>query len=210
MVAHFYDLEATVYRAGLLFVGANAFLKIGLRKFNGFDALAVILLISAVSQPVLLHFGYILDIGLSGIVVATVAFSAGAPRKAMLFISSVIVFTESLTWSEKVVGEMDDIERCTPVNMAAIMQCCLLLLVGYAVHVSDDDGFKTSDDDQDAEMKLWVVIVLGACSARSVAMSYDCVEGKKNVSQLMTMLKTIVLVSACVANGEDETVTEES
>jgi len=43
-----------------------------------------------------------------------------------------------------------------------------------------------------------------------VAMSYDCVEGKKNVSQLMTMLKTIVLVSACVANGEDETVTEES
>jgi hypothetical protein len=210
MVAHFYDLEATVYRAALLFVGANAFMKVGLRKFNGFDALAVILLISAVAQPFLMYFGYILEIALSGIVVATVAFSAGAPRKAMLFISSIIVFTESLTWSERMVGEMDDIERCTPVNMAAFMQCGLLLLVGYAVYVSNDDGFKLDDIDQDAEMKLWVVIVVAACTARSVAISCDCEQGKQNASQLMSMLKTIVLVSACVANGEDETVPEET
>jgi hypothetical protein len=94
--------------------------------------------------------------------------------------------------------------------MAAFMQCGLLLLVGYAVYVSNDDGFKLDDIDQDAEMKLWVVIVVAACTARSVAMSCDCEQGKHTASQLMSMLKTIMLVSACVANGEDETVPEET
>ena len=207
-MAHFDDLEAMVYRSALLFVGFNTLMKIGLRKFNGFDALAVVLLVSAVSQPFLKHFGYILEISLSGIVVATVAFSAGAPRKAMLFLSSVIVFTESLTWSERIIGEMDDVEHCTPVNMAAAMQCGLLVLVMYAVHTSEEDRYKVDDGDQEMQLKTWIVVVILACAARSTAMSYDCVETKKTATQLATMLKTVVLVSACVANGEDETVGE--
>jgi hypothetical protein len=204
-MAHFDDLAAMVYRGALLFVVANTFIKIGLQKFNGFDALAIVLLINAVTQPLLTHYGYILEIALSGIVVATVAFSAGAPRKAMLFLSGVVVFTESLPWSERIVGEMDDIERCTPVNMAATMQCGLLALVGYAVYVSEEDRNNTDDDEQDMQLKTWLIILVGACAARSAAMSYDCMRDKKSISQFVNMLKTVVLVSACVANGEDET-----
>lgn len=205
-MAHFYDLQAMVFRSALLFVGINTLMKIGLRKFNGFDALAVSLLVSAVMQPFIGHFGYILEILLSGIVVATIAFSAGAPRKAMLFLSSIIVFTESLTWSERIIGEMDDVDHCTPVNMAAAMQCGLLALVIYAVHASEEDRYKSNDDDEETQIKTWVVVVILACAARSVAMSYDCVGSTQTVSQLASMLKTMVLVSACVANGEDETV----
>jgi len=67
-MAHFDDLAAMVYRGALLFVVANTFIQIGLQKFNGFDALAIVLLINAVTQPLLTHYGYILEIALSGIV----------------------------------------------------------------------------------------------------------------------------------------------
>jgi len=203
-MAHFNDLEAMLYRSALLFVGVNTVMKVGLRKFNGFDALAVLLLTSAVSQPFVRHFGYIVEIALSGIVVALMALCAGSPRKATLFLSSIIVFTDALTWSEQIIGDMEDVDRCTPVNTAAAMQCAILVLLIYAVHATEEERYKPDGGDQETQLKTWTIVVVGACAARSAAMSYDCVEAKQSVSQIANMFKTVLLVSACVANGEDE------
>jgi hypothetical protein len=206
-MAHFNDLEAMVYRSALAFVGTNTLIKIGLRKFNGFDALALLLLLSAVLQPFFTHYGYIVEIAISGIMVSTTAYCAGAPRRAMLFLSSIIVFTESLTWSESVIGHMEDVDACSPVNVSAALQLGLLAMVVYAVHAVEEDRY-VADDDDESQFKTWIVVIVGACAVRSVAMSYDCLEAKKSVSQLAGMLKTVLFVSACVANGQDETVGE--
>jgi hypothetical protein len=117
------------------------------------------------------------------------------------------VFTEALIWSDSAIGDLEDMDACTPINVSASVQLGLLAMVVYAAHASEDDRYKTDDDDE-SQFKTWIVVIVGACAARSVAMSYDCVEAKTTVSQLANMLKTMLFVSACVANGEDETVRE--
>ncbi len=44
--------------------------------------------------------------------VATMAYCAGAPRKAILFLSSIIVFTEALIWSDSAIGDLEDMDAC--------------------------------------------------------------------------------------------------
>jgi len=194
----FQDLEALIFRSALLFCATHSLLKFALKRFNGFDALALAVLACAVVRPFLAQYGYIVQIALSGLVVAALAMRAGASRNGMLLLSNVVVFTDALAESERIVGDMDDVERCTPVVVAAVLQAALLALLTYAV-------YHTEAEQQEAQLKMWVVVAVGASAARSATMSYDCHAVKRTLSELASMIRTLVLVGACVANGADET-----
>ena len=180
-----------------------------LRKFNAFDAFAVLVLAHAVALP-FLHFGYIVENVLYGIVVAAMAFRAGAHRKATLFISSVIVLTDALADSQRIIGDMDNADKCDPVFVAVVSQCALFVLVAYAVFSGEDDEtFLAEQHETEAQFKIWIVIVIGVCALRSSAIYYDCSSVKGTLAQPAGMFRTVVLASACLANGEDETVEDD-
>ena len=162
------------------------------------------------SHALFLHFGYIVEIVLYGIVVAAMAFRAGAHRKAALFISSVIVLTDALADSRRIIGDMDDADKCAPVFVAVVSQCALFVLVVYAVFSGeDDDVFLAEQQETEAQFKIWIVIVIGVCALRSSAICYDCSSVKDTLAQPAGMLRTVILASACVANGEDETIEDD-
>ena len=193
-----------MFRSALLFVLFNVAVKISLRKLNGFDALSVSILVSANVKPFLHESGYIVEIALIGIVMSALAHSAGASRKGMLFISGVFVVSDVLVESTHLVGEIEGLEECGASKIGATAQATLLMMVLYATLNTEEDQATPQ-----SEMQSWIALILASSALRSALVSYRCENKNQVLPDLASFARIIVLVSACTANGADETAQEE-
>ena len=116
-------------RTFLGFVVLLTLMKISLKKLNGFDVLAVVVLASASVKSLINETGYILEIVVLGIVMATVTFNAGANRRGTLFVSGILVLSDAMVQYEDIVGELDDLDKCMPVKTGAAVQSLLLGII---------------------------------------------------------------------------------
>jgi hypothetical protein len=208
-MAQFEALESLVYLALGMFVFLSVGLKCWMRKMNGFDALAIAVLVTANLNPYLKQFGYIVSISLTGIVVAALASGAGASRRGILFLSSVIIFSDVLAESSKIVGEIEGLENCAPEKIATVLQGTLLSMMLYASTAEDNLRDCSSETELQMELKLWLCVIIGCSTARSFFATLTCDHESKVSVELTNFLRTILLVAACVANGADETVQDE-
>ena len=184
-------------------------MKITQRKLNGFDALTVAILASANVKPYLHESGYIVEIALIGIVMSALAHSAGASRRGMLFISGVFVVSDVLVDSTNLVGVIEGLEGCAASKIGATVQGSLLILVIYATANAEEERGVCAEGAPHGEVQAWIAVILAFSALRSALVSFACNKENQVLPALANFGRTIILASACIANGADETVQDD-
>jgi hypothetical protein len=203
----FKELQNALMRTFLGFVVLLTLMKISLKKLNGFDVLAVVVLASASVKSLINETGYILEIIVLGIVMATVTFNAGANRRGTLFVSGILVLSDAMVQYEDIVGELDDLDKCMPVKTGAAVQSLLLGIILYGT-LGEDSDYRSVDSDQtEIEMKRWILTLVSVSVIRSLAVVQQCSTAldTPNLVESFSTLRVICLATVCIANGEDET-----
>lgn len=180
-----------------------------MRKVNGFDVISVLLLAVASTQNLIGQIGPMLQAIVFSFAVAVMAKESGANRRGMLFISIMLLFSEVMVqYKHFISGDLEDIEPCTPIILGASMQAVLLAMILYAF-IGEDDGYgQKKSEDVEEELRAWLAAILMVSTIRSCVAAYECDKGKGRLSDLFDTVRTLTLVAACVANGEDETTNE--
>ncbi|MFB1019655.1 MAG: hypothetical protein QMC37_05385 [Flavobacteriales bacterium] len=200
----FKELQNALLRTFLGFVVLLTLMKISLKKLNGFDVLAVVVLASASVKSLINETGYILEIVVLGIVMATVTFNAGANRRGTLFVSGILVLSDAMVQYEDIVGELDDLDKCMPVKTGAAVQSLLLGIILYGTLGEDSPS---NSDQTEIEMKRWILTLVSVSVIRSLAVVQQCSTAldTPNLVESFSTLRVICLATVCIANGEDET-----
>lgn len=118
------------------------------------------------------------------------------------------MFTDAMVQYKNVVGELDDVGKCTPVTIGASVQALLLALVFYGIAGEEDDYRHRSDDAIQTEMKWWLVTLITVTVARSAVAARQCAHASGALLELFNALRVFTVVMVCVASGADETVSE--
>ena len=187
--------------------------KYFMRRLNGFDVLAFVVLGIASAKPYTGQAGFILDTVAFVVVVAVVAMTAGANRRGTFFLSGLLLFSDAMVRHRQIVGEIEDMSPCTPTQIGAATQAVLFLTVGYALAGDDDarggfGGGRSSSrlDEKESEMRAWLALLVGASAVGSVLAAYGCDDpnrdGTRSLANTARVLSTAIV---CFANGEDET-----
>lgn len=184
-------------------------LKLSMRKVNGFDVLSVLLLAVASVQNMIGRIAPLLQAIVFCFAVAVLAKQSGANRKGMLFISIVLLFSEVLVqYKHFMLHDLEDIDPCTPIILGASVQAVILAMILYSFVGEDDDyGRKTTEGVED-ELRAWLSAILMVSTVRSCVEAYECDKGKGKLTDMFNTLRILTIVAACVANGEDETISE--
>ena len=201
------DLELSTIRVAFVFLFISFVVKFALRRLNGFDALGLNVLLLAPFSPTLKKYGSdIVEIILLGIVVGALAMKAGSNRRGTLFISGILVFSDAIVNYKQLIGPLEDIDDCLPIMVGTAIQAFLLALVTYALV---ETGSHKMDEEGEQEMRLWLIIVLGVSVFSSFFHMYTCQKESSVLGGFFSSVRVIVVAIACVANGEDEMVTDE-
>lgn len=192
------------------FVLLSFLLKLSLRKANGFDVLSVLLLASASVEKLLGQAGQVSQATLFAFSVAVLARESGANRRGVLFISTLLLFSEvMIKYRHFLKDDIEDLDPCTPILIGASVQAILLAMLLYAFAGEDEGYGKRYSDEVAEELRAWLAVVILVATVRSFVTAYECDKGKGRLADLLETLRVFVLVAACVTNGEDETVSEE-
>lgn len=195
-----------VLRVGFIFVTFSFFVKLGLRKLNGFDVLAVLVLAAASTKNLTGEMGYLIEVTLFSVTVAVVAMAGGANRRGILFISTILLFSDVMVqYQHFVSGELDDLDACTPVKVGAAVQALLFLVTIYALAAGEDNGRKANEEEErESEMRIWLAGILAVSATRSFFAVRECGSDNNKMTNLLNAIRVGVLAAACVVNGEDE------
>lgn len=193
-------------RVGFGFVSATFILKLCLKRLNGFDVLALIVLAAGSSRPLTGEAGVLVEMVLFACGVAVIAASGGAGRRGVLFISAAILLSDVMVGYEHFVDRRaDDPDACTPADVGAAAQALVFCFVCYATSQSEGGGYRpSSDDERENEMRAWLAAVIAVSTFRSMFAARECRSGKHEWSEILTLLRVGVLAGVCVINGEDE------
>lgn len=193
-------------RVGFGFVSATFILKLCLKRLNGFDVLALIVLAAGSSRPLTGEAGVLVEMVLFACGVAVIAASGGAGRRGVLFISAAILLSDVMVGYEHFVDRRaDDPDACTPADVGAAAQALVFCFVCYATSQSEGGGYRpSSDDERENEMRAWLAAVIAVSTFRSMFAARECRSGKHDWSEILTLLRVGVLAGVCVINGEDE------
>jgi hypothetical protein len=203
------DLELSIIRVACIFLFISFVFKFSLRRLNGFDALGLIVLLLASFNPMLKKYGSaLLEMVFLGIVVGALAIKAGSNRRGTLFISGILVLSDAIVNYKQLIGPLEDLNDCLPIMVGTGIQAFLLALVAYALietrsHKKDEEG--------EQEVRVWLIIVLGASVFASFFHMYTCQKESENsvLGGFFNFVRVIVVAIACVANGEDEMIPDE-
>ena len=199
------DLRDVVFRAGLLFLLINTSIKFYGRVGNGFDLLAVFVAAVAVASPFLKDFSFILEMVVIGVAIGALSYRAGASRRGLLFLSAITIFSEAMVDSRAILGDLEDVDPCAPAKVGAAGHFLLLCMLSY-VALGQEDHFRMSrEEEEQKEMQLWILCVVLSNCARALATTYVCPKKDTPLEVLAHTLRLILVVTACVAQGADET-----
>lgn len=202
------DLEVALIRVGFGFVLLSFLLKLSLKKVNGFDVLSVLLLASASVENLLAEVGQAIQVTLVSFTVAVIAKESGANRRGMLFISTLLLFSEvMIRYRHFLNDEIEDLDPCTPILVGASVQALLLAMLLYAF-TGEEEGYGRKYTEEADELRTWLAVVLFTTAIRSFVTAYECDRGKGKLADLLETLRVLTLVAVCVTNGEDETMSE--
>jgi len=186
-----------------LFVFILTTFKLVLNRVNGFDALAVLVL--AVSSTITYTgvYGYIAESVVFGIVVAIFAMTGGANRRGMLFLAGTLILSEVLIKYKRILGELDDLDACTPIVFGSIIQACLFASMAYNF-VNEHEA--SDGDKNEYEKRTWLTFILLVSSLSTAFKALACTHESTSITSLyLDTFRVLVLAVACVANAEDET-----
>lgn len=183
-----------------------------MRRLNGFDVLAFVVLGIASAKPYTGQAGFILDTVAFVVVVSVVAMTSGANRRGTLFLSGLLLFSDAMVRHRQIVGEIEDMSPCTPTQLGAATQAVLFVMVGWALAGDDDGrgggfgGHSGRRDEKESEMRAWLALLLGVSAVGATLAAYGCDkpnrEGTRSLVNTARVLSTAIV---CFANGEDET-----
>ncbi|MBE35213.1 MAG: hypothetical protein CMI16_06620 [Opitutaceae bacterium] len=205
------DLELAMVRVTAGFVLFFLCVKYFMRRLNGFDVLAFVVLGIASAKPYTGQTGFILDTVAFVVVVAVVAMTAGANRRGTLFLSGLLLFSDAMVRHRQIVGQIEDMSPCTPTQIGAATQAVLFLTVGYALAGDDDAGSgfggrSSRPDEKESEMRAWLALLVGASAVGSVLAAYGCEDSNRDGTRsLANTARVLTTAIVCFANGEDET-----
>lgn len=193
-------------RVGFGFVLLSFVFKLLLKRLNGFDVLALIVLAAGALTPLTGEAGVLIEMVLFACGVAVLAASGGAGRRGVLFISAAILLSDVMVGYEHFVDRRaDDPDACTPVDVGAAAQALLFCFVCYATVHSDGGSYRpSSDEERENEMRAWLAAVIAVSTIRSAFAARECRSGKHEWGEILTLLRVGVLAGVCVINGEDE------
>lgn len=203
------DLEVTLVRVGFGFVLLLFLVKLSMRKVNGFDVLSVVLLASASVESLLGTTGQAIQITLFAFTMAVIAKESGANRRGMLFISTLLLFSEVMIKYRKFLkDDIEDLNPCTPILIGASVQALLLAMILYA-SAGEDEGYgRKSTEEVAEELKVWLAVVLLTTTIHGFVAAYECDKGRGKLADLFDTLRVPTLAAVCITNGEDETTGE--
>lgn len=206
------DLELAMIRVAAGFVLFFLCVKFFMRRLNGFDVLAFVVLGIASVRPYTGQAGFILDTVAFVVVVAVVAMTSGANRRGTLFLSGLLLFSDAMVRHRQIVGEIEDLSPCTPTQIGAATQAVLFFTVGYALAGDDDSGGGFGGrsfarrDDKENEMRAWLALLLGVSAGGAALAAYGCDDpNREGTRSLANTIRVLAAAIVCFANGEDET-----
>lgn len=185
-----------------------------MRRLNGFDVLAFVVLGLASAKPYTGQIGFILDTIAFVVVVSVVAMTSGANRRGTLFLSGLLLFSDAMVRHRQIVGEIDDLSPCTPTQIGAATQAVLFLMVGWALAGDDDGGGfggrSGRRDDKESEMRAWLALLLAVSAGGATLAAYGCDNpNREGTRSLANTIRVLTAAIVCFANGEDETQTND-
>ena len=176
------------------------------RKINGFDVLALFALGASVAAPFAGDLGFILETVVIGVLISALSYAAGASRRGMLFLSATTVFGEALVESKKIIGDLDDVDPCAPAQLGAATHFLLLCTLSYACLGAEDSYRMSKEEEEQKELKSWIVAVVAANCVNATVVAYQCPSDKLSpLSVFSRTLRVFLATTACVTQGEDET-----
>lgn len=200
------DLRDVIFRAGLFFLVINTSIKFFGKVGNGFDVLAVLVVGVAVVSPFLKNdVSFILEMVIIGVTVGALSYRAGATRKGLLFLSAITIFSEAMVDSRTILGDLDDVDPCTPAEVGAAGHFFLLCAMSYAT-LGQEEHFKLSEEEEEQkELQLWIVGIVAMNCGRAAVAAYVCPKQDGPLEVLVHTIRIILVATACVAQGADET-----
>jgi succinate dehydrogenase hydrophobic anchor subunit len=208
-MAHAVDLEMAVIFVAFGFVLILLAVKLVLQRFNGFDALAVLVLGAASSAPSLGTLGTLLQTVLYGTTMAALAMAAGAGRRGVFAISTSLLFSDVMVQYRKLIsGELEDIDKCAPLKLGLLVVAALFFLVMYVFYHQEDDDYRESEaNSEQRDARKWFVAVLAVSSIHAFRTMRQCEEvDLADIAQLILLVRVGVLAAACVVLGENESI----
>jgi hypothetical protein len=204
------DLELSMMQVTAGFVFLYVCLKYAIRRLNGFDVLALLVFGVASFRPYTKEkVGFILDTVFFVVVVALVAVAAGANRRGTMFLSGLLLFSDAMVRHREIVGEVEDVKSCTPIQLGAAAQALLFFTVGYVIVGEDDRGsFRATSraEEKESEMRAWLALLIGVSAAAAVFTGFHCDAPKRDgANSLVNTVRILTTGVVCLANGEDET-----
>jgi hypothetical protein len=182
--------------------------KIFVKRWNGFDLLAVVALGVASASPYLGKFDLPLQSAVAAMIIGALAIGGGAPRRGYLFISTALLFSELITHYRRFAPEgLEDVDPCLPVQVGAAMHAALLCFVAYAITEVDQHSLRAGDTDAPTrEMRIWITILLCVFTASGLFTAYTCGNSivPQHTTNMFSFFKVTALAFACVAHGEEE------